>query len=174
MFYHLDKETRTYKEEKSFNTGFEEATNSYDESQVMSILLGRDFGPTGYKTMVSLFSYMMNDPKTAEIIKASQFSANGDEWIRYFGVESSTFLSTHFDSMCKALYDMPRTFGDPERFNEIVNHYTQLCNELKNFILDYSNQKQENDSKLNEEQPMIDFLRQMEEKQELETSNKTR
>lgn len=174
VFYHLDNETRTYKEVKSFNTGLEEATNSYDESKIMSILLGRNFEPTGYKAMTGLVDYMMKDLEIAEIIKTSQFSPNGNEWIRYFGVEASSFLSTHFDSMCKALYDMSHVFCDLERFDEIINRYTQLLNELKQFISNYMNQKQPNDSNLNESQQTMEFLRQIEEFQELEQVKKAR
>lgn len=130
-YYEYDRETNSFTNTKSDNTGLEEALNSYDEASIMTIMTGKfhEFG--AYKGMTQVARELMKHEELAQIIRTSQFSG-GTEWRDFLGKEESEYLSKNFEDWVSVLYSSP---------SELMNDKLGLMEKMKtamNNVADYA------------------------------------
>ncbi len=133
-YYDYDSATNTFINIKSDNVGLEEALNSYDEAEIMSIMTGVKHKVGAYKSLTSAARCLLDYKGVASAIKKSQFS-DGNEWIEYLGPEVSSYLSTNFDDMISGFYnykDSERTKRGQADFLNFIRNYTDPL-EYQNF-----------------------------------------
>lgn len=120
-YYEYDRETNSFNNTKSDNTGLEEALNSYDEASIMTIMTGKfhEFG--AYKGMTQVARELMKHEELAQIIRTSQFSG-GSEWADFLGKEDSEYLSKNFEDWVSVLYSSP---------SELMNDKLGLMEKMK-------------------------------------------
>lgn len=120
-YYEYDRETNSFTNTKSDNTGLEEALNSYDEASIMTIMTGKfhEFG--AYKRMTQVARELMKHEELSQIIRASQFSG-GTEWVDFLGKEDSEYLSKNFEDWVSVLYSSP---------SELMNDKLGLMEKMK-------------------------------------------
>lgn len=111
--YTYNPNTNSFDEPVSINTGFEEALNSYDEAEVMSIMTGvpHEFG--AYKGMSQVARVLMQHKDFAQVIKISQFTG-GNEWKDFLGKEQSEYIVQNFEDWINVLYSPPADLLNPE------------------------------------------------------------
>ena len=130
-YYEYDRETNTFTNTKSDNTGLEEALNSYDEASIMTIMTGKfhEFG--AYKGMTQVARELMKHEELAQVIRTSQFSG-GTEWMDFLGKKDSEYLSGNFEDWISVLYSSP---------SELMNDKLGLMKKMKiamNNVADYA------------------------------------
>ena len=101
--YEYDSNSKMYNKVQSNNVGIEEALNSYDEAQIMTLMTGKECEPNGYKAMMPASKKLMSFPKLAKAIRISQFE-NPKEWIKLIGKENSEALISGFDDWVSSMY----------------------------------------------------------------------
>lgn len=116
------------------NFGIEEALNSFDEAEIMTILTGVPHESSSYVGMANTISYLMKNEKLAEVIRTSQFTG-GDEWIEFLGKEKSDLLIENFD-ICLDILQRPiseltnESLGLMEQMNEA---YSKIGDFIKSY-----------------------------------------
>lgn len=95
-YYKLNKVTGEFIEEKSINTGLEEAFNCYDEKEIMTIMTGkkREFG--AYVSLTQLADMLAEIPNLLKAVQSSQFSG-GSEWIEFLSPIGAKFISENME-----------------------------------------------------------------------------
>lgn len=98
--------TNSFEDAISSNTGLEEALNSYDEAEIMSIITGvpHEFG--AYKGMTQIARMLMEHKELADVIKRCQFNGS-DEWKEFLGKENADLLIQNFEDWVNVLYSSP-------------------------------------------------------------------
>ena len=131
-YFEYDKSTNTLTNTRSDNTGLEEALNSYDEAEIMTIMTGvkHEFG--AYKGMTQVARELMKHEELASVIRASQFSGR-DEWSSFLGKEDSEYLSKNFEDWVSVLYSSPAELMDNkanlmEKMRTAMNNVAQFAN----------------------------------------------
>lgn len=101
--HQYNQSTNSFEESISTNTGLEEALNSYDEAEIMTIMTGvpHEFG--AYKGMSQIARMLMEHKELANIIRKCQFSGS-DEWKDFIGRENAEFLIQNFEDWVSVLY----------------------------------------------------------------------
>ena len=101
-----NQSTNSFEESISTNTGLEEALNSYDEAEIMTIMTGvpHEFG--AYKGMTKIARMLMEHEELADVIRRCQFNGS-DEWKDFIGRENAEFLIKNFEDWVSVLYSSP-------------------------------------------------------------------
>ena len=102
-YYQLDETTGLFEQTGESVVGFEEALNSLDEANVMTIMTGTPHEYGAYRAMTSAARRIMQNEKLAKMIRLSQFTG-GTEWIDFLGKEQSDVLITSFDDWVYGIY----------------------------------------------------------------------
>ena len=160
-YYEYDRESNSFKDTKSDNTGLEEAFNSYDEASIMTIMTGRFQEYGAYKGMTQIARKLMKHEELAQIIRISQFSG-GNEWIEFLGKEDSEYLSKNFEEWISVLYSSPSELmndklGLMEKMNMAIDKLTQFVNNYtspKEF-------KQFDETRKNADETILQHLKQI-------------
>lgn len=143
-YYSYDNSTQKLTNISSKNVGIEEALNSYDEAQIMTLITGipHEFG--AYKGMTPVAKTLMQHKELAEVIKKSQFDGSND-WIEFLGEENSNLLINNFDDWVNILYSPISDLMDDrldlmgkmqiavDNIGKFVENYTTPL-ELQNFM----------------------------------------
>lgn len=117
---------------KSVNTGFEEALNCYDASQVMSIMTNSKCSPFGYLGLGNLALGIMKYDSISEIINLLRFSGNL-ELIDFGGKDEFLKLmekfETYHDIVCKYISNSEQ-MGQAELDLEVVEPLSSVAIDL--------------------------------------------
>ncbi len=163
-YYEYDSETETLKEIGTDNLGLEEALNSYDEAQVMTIITGIPHECGGYKGMSKVASKLMEDRNLASAIKKSQFNDSVD-WIDYLGKEKAEKLSLNFDSWCKSLYFPLEDMFDDEKVKQKHLIMNRAISNINEFITEHFERQIINEYPQGSQEIILKRKREMERQQ---------
>lgn len=132
-YYEYQPENKIFNLVSSENVGIEEALNSYDEAEVMTIMTGEYHRNGSYIGMSEDARKIMENEDIKEVIQLSQLSG-GDEWIKYLGEENSKLLIENFDTWVNALYRSPIDLLN----NDLKTKVQSAKENIKNFIRNYT------------------------------------
>lgn len=160
-YYEYDRESNSFKDIKSDNTGLEEALNSYDEASIMTIMKGKfqEFG--AYKGMTQIARKLMKHKELAQIIRSSQFSG-GTEWIEFLGKEDSEYLSKNFEDWISVLYSSPsKLMNDKLGLMEKMNIAIENLNQFANNYTSPKEFKQFDETRKSADEATLEYLKQI-------------
>jgi len=127
--------TNSFDDSISTNTGLEEALNSYDEAEIMTIMTGvpHEFG--AYKGMTQVIRVLMEHKELADIIKKCQFTGS-DDWKEFLGKENAEFLIQNFEDWISVLYSSPADLLNDKL--GLIEKMNTASNNLARFVKNYS------------------------------------
>lgn len=159
--HRYNQETNSFEEIESLNTGLEEALNSYDEAEIMTIMTGvpHEFG--AYKGMTQIARELMKHKELAEVIKKCQFT-DSSEWIEFLGKENAELLIKNFEDWVNVLYSSPTDLM--KNREELMNKMTIAIDTLSSFAKNYTTQNEVNEFKqarINADKKTIELIQKV-------------
>ena len=110
-YYEFDAKTGTFNLTRKENEGIEEALNSIDEKEVLSIMLGKKCDFYSYIGMAKTMEKLLEHRELAQVFRISQFSG-GTEWKDFLGFDVAAELSKNFDDWVHILQKPFRELRD--------------------------------------------------------------
>ena len=116
----------------TINEALEESVNSYDEDQIMSILLNREFRSNSYSNFKRIIEELFKDEKAKMLINDAKFTGS-EEWINYLGEENAKMIINNLEASMNLEKTPSKNDEEEER---LKNEYIKLVMEVYNFIKD--------------------------------------
>lgn len=142
--YNYNAENNSFEEIESLNTGLEEALNSYDESEVMTIMTGVPHELGSYEGMTPIARELMKHKNLAEVIRKCQFT-DSFEWIEFLGKENAEILVKNFEDWIEVLYCSPAEVLNNR--DALINKMTNAIENLSTFVKNYNTPNEVNEFK---------------------------
>lgn len=155
-YYTYDSSSNTFHQVASKNNGIEEALNSYDEAEVMTILTGVEHKTGAYPGPTSAIRKLFCHPELAKVIKTSQFTGQ-DEWIHFLGKEEAESLSQNFEDWINVFY--ASAYNKEARVKADV-----AIQNLVTFVQNYSTPQEKRtfeEARKNADEKSIEIIRQL-------------
>ena len=126
------------KEGKGSGDGLEEAVTCFDEDNIMSMILGREYTANSYFGLAKLAGLLSQKTDLLSIIYKEQLYNTG-QLQEFLGKENFNELIDNSDQFYSLTFAMP---------DDVVEKYKEYAQNIKNFINKYQSRKKESDIKL--------------------------